>query len=446
MLGRGLDEQGLLLQSQLGWQLGKLTLFEGVTALGPGESLVLSADGIRLETIPGPDHAPASIALAEGVAVAAHALREMVAIYLDDTDDPTLQLTGGQDSRIVLSCIPRSRRRGLRVMTLDVPGTHDARIAGELAARYGMRHASHSPRGMLELSPLDWFQRVVATARANEAMADPIARAVTGYAEDIFFEQGERLSGLGGEVARGFYYFGRVSPQPITRRRTERLAKWRMLANEAVEPRALAPHYRHRALETSIDLIHSCLLETGREWFSATDALYLHRMRRWAGLGESAVSFQRSITNPMLDHRFIEVAGRLSPRSKQDSVFLAQLQVTLDEELSSLPLDDRPPPRAYAAPAALNLVRIRAARLEKLARKARQRLLRAHRPPAGGAIVAAKLAAHLRADPHTLDPVRETGVFDERWLDDVVRGEVQPTPGSLALLMNVLVATVARTE
>lgn len=442
--GGGLDTEGLLLQSQLGWQLGQRTLFEGVSKLAPGEAIFLHREGSRSEMAPLAKPEPGTLPLNDAVDQATLLLRGILEQYVDDTPSAMLQLTGGQDSRILLSAIPPHRRRDLRAMTLDVPGSNDARIAGELAARYGMRHIVSSLDSLDTLSPAEWFTRVWNESIGNDCMNDPLARSVTGWAEESF-EQGQRLSGLGGEIARGFYYTGLVRPKRVTRRRTEFLARWRMLANEPVEPAALAPAHRVRAIPLSLDLIHTELLSAGTEWYVATDELYHHRMQRWAGLGETAVTFRRTLTNPMLDHRFVDIARRLSPMAKQHSRFLARLQVSLDEELASVPLDNRPAPRFLASGGPVNRGHQLASGSRRLLRKVRQRVANTHRPPAGGAVVAAKLVQHLRQQAAALDPVRELDVFDQEWLDGLVDGHVDPAPSSLALLMNVLAATAPRT-
>lgn len=437
MLGRGLDPAGLRLQSQLGFQLGTLTVFEGITALEPRESLVLARGGIRSEWIPQPEDR-ALLPLGEGVELVAQGLRDMMTTYLDEGHDPTIQLTGGQDSRIVLSAVPRSRRRGMKAMTIEVPGSQDADLARGLAERYGMRHTVRSINDLGSPSPEQWFQRVLKAARAHECMADPIARSVTGWVEESF-EQGHRLSGLGGELARGFFYLGSVRPSPISRRRSEQLARWRMLANDAVGTEVLAAPFRD-AHEVSVDLIHAALSDAGPEWFMATDELYLHRIRRWGGLGEGAVAFRRTLVNPMLDHRFTEAIPRISPAAKQGSQFLGRLQMALDEELASLPLDDRPAPEVYGTPSPMNVLRAKGARVHKLARKVRQRLRGTRRPPAGGSVVSGKLSTYFRNDPDALEPAFESGVFDPKWLDDLTRGERGASSSDVALLMNVIAA------
>ena len=97
-------------------------------------------------------------------------------------------------------------------------------------------------------------------------MADPIAKAATLWAEERF-AQGARLSGLGGEVARGFYYTGVVRDTPVTRARTARLARWRMFANEAVQKAALDQAFVAEAQPVSLGIVHRALTETGLEWY-----------------------------------------------------------------------------------------------------------------------------------------------------------------------------------
>ncbi|NLE98434.1 MAG: hypothetical protein GX596_10700, partial [Propionibacterium sp.] len=405
--------------------------------------LVLHADSIRSETAEEARPPVGSLTLAGGVQHAVQGLREFMERYLDDTDDPMIQLTGGQDSRIVLSAIPRSRRRGLRAMTLQAPGSRDTEVAAQIADAYGMRHEVRAVEGLANASPEDWYRRVFRTARHYECMTDPIARSITGLVEESF-DQGERLCGLGGEVARGFYYMGRVRPSPVTPERASTLAKWRMLANEAVHPEVLHPRLRDRAIPTSVDIVSRVLDAADDEWFTATDELYLHRMRRWAGLCETAVTFRRSLTNPMLEDTFVDVARRLAPRDKAGARFLARVQMALDDDLARLPLDDRPAPRAYANPGVGARFQTLRTKAGKLGAKSLQRLRGAHRPPAGGAVVAGKLAEYFHATGAALDPARDSGIFDERWLDGLSDGSVAPSPASLALLMNVLAASGTR--
>lgn len=439
LVGGGLDLDGLLLQSQLGWQLGERTLFRGVVKVPAGEALRVVNGNIEIERVPQPNQTPVS--LDEGVQVAADALRGFVEKFLDERPDAVLQLTGGQDSRLILSAIPRVRRRDIHAMTLAVPGSRDADIAASLAARYGMKHAVHPLAGLGGLSPDESYAMACRLASRHDCMADPLARAAIHWAERAI-PQGARLSGIGGEIARGFYYAGVVRPKAVTRRRAENLANWRMFTNEVVELDSLAKPYADHARAVALDSAVEAIASGGHEWYAATDGLYYrHRMQRWMGVCESAVALTRAITNPMLDDRFLTVALGLAPGDKQNARFLGRLQVELDEELAEVPLDGRPAPKAYAYPGPLESLKQQIAVGERVARKVRQRLTRAKKPAAGTSVLAGKITQHLRENPAVLTEVRASGVFDGAWLDAVSSGDKQPAPSSLALMVNVIVAS-----
>jgi asparagine synthase (glutamine-hydrolysing) len=272
-------------------------------------------------------------------------------------------------------------------------------------------------------------------------MADPLAQAALAFAE-ARAEPGARIGGLGGEVARGFYYFGPLTSAPVTRKRVERLTRWRMFANESVPAADLEPGFVAWARDFAVGEVFALTAATDRPWMAATDEFYLYqRMQRWAGIVGTAVCFDRVAINPMLDDRFVAIARTLSPGDKRNSRFLSRLQVALDDELARMPLDGRPAPVAYATNSVGNSTRQAVSTVRKAVRKAQQRAVRANRPPAGGEILARKVVEHWRADPATLDSARAVGIFREAWIDQVLAGEVEPGPSAVALLTNLRVAT-----
>lgn len=437
-----LDETGLAVQSLLGWQLGQRTLFRGIDKLIPGAVATIGSSGIEIsEPEPGDD---SPLPLEEAVRRAAELLRSSLSSLLDEHPDAVLQLTGGQDSRILLSAIPPARRRGLRAMTLGLAGSSDATIAASIAARYGVRHEIHGIADLAELTPAEAWQQCCSAALRLDAMSDPVAHAALTIAEQGF-EQGVRISGLGGEVGRGFYYVGRVSDRSYDRKDAVRLAAWRMFANEAVEDGLLTLQFGEWGREAAYDAVYAALREASDEWFQATDGLYLrHRMQRWAGATDTAVAYQRVVINPMLDATFIDVASRLTPVDKARSRFLAMLQMELDPELGRMPLDGRPAPLAYAAPTPWHRVTSGLTTGRKLVRKVGQRVRRGRRPPAGGAVLAAKVVEHWRAHPDLLAPVSVSGIVEQAWLASVLESGHDPTPSSVAFLTNLCVAEAAR--
>ncbi|SDH61127.1 asparagine synthase-related protein [Microbacterium pygmaeum] len=434
-----LDRTAIGVQSLLGWQLGQRTLFEGIRKLEPGASARLDAAGVHVRRSREPAGDP--IDMDDAVRRAADVLRVSLNALLDDHPDAVLQLTGGMDSRLLLSAIPARRRRGLRAMTLEVPGSGDVARARVIAERYGIRHTVHGLADVGTVSPAVAWELCRADAIRLDAMADPVALAAQRIAERDF-DQGVRISGLGGEMARGFYYVGRIRDRAYSRGDAEELASWRMFVNEAVEPGLLTHEFSAWARAVANDEVYAALEAGGEEWFRAADELYAgNRMQRWAGATDIAVSDQRTIVNPMLDAAFLDIAARLRPQDKAHARFLGALQMELDPELGVMPLDGRPAPSTYADPGAWQPVLDVARTGRRAARKAVQRLRRGNRPPAGGTILAAKVVAHWRQHPEILRPLGDLDFVRGDWVQDVLNARVDPRPSSVAFVTNLVVAS-----
>ena len=435
----GADRLALGMQSLLGWQVGLRTPFAEVSTLPPGALLALRGGAASISVPTGRTAAPAPD-LDAAVRDAAALLREYLSAVLDSEPEATLQLTGGQDSRILLGAIPPARRRRLRTVTLAVPGSVDVAIAADLARRYGMRHQILRLDGLAELGPEQAHELVVSAARRLECSADPLAWAAVAWAEATA-EQHLRLSGLGGEVARGFYYSGHARSVPVTRGRVRRLAQWRMFTNEAVSLDALDPAFTGWARRAAVEELAAIFAGYGPDWLTATDEFYLgQRMHRWAGVLTTATCLERTVVNPMLDDRFLDLARSLHTRDKRGSRFLSRLSCRLDAELSAIPLDGRPAPRVYAYPGLGNRAALAATTARKVGGKVRQRAMRVRRPPAGSEILAGKIAGYYRANPDVLGEIASFGVFRRRWLDAVAAGSTPVDPASAAMLINLEVA------
>ena len=96
-------------------------------------------------------------------------------------------------------------------------------------------------------------------------MADPLALAALLWAERSLARR-PRIAGLGGEVARGFYYFGppvRLRVRPPLSTGVER---WRMFPNEAVETGALVPELGEVAVDAAAAEVHGELAAAHTSW------------------------------------------------------------------------------------------------------------------------------------------------------------------------------------
>lgn len=437
-----LDETAVAVQSLLGWQLGQRTLFSRVSKLSPGSIATVSGDGIEL-TEPDPAHESDELALSDAVRATASLLRESLGALLDDHPDAVLQLSGGQDSRILLSAIPLARRRGLRAMTLGGPGSGDVEVARQIASRYGLSHEVHDFSGVEHLDPFEAWDLVRSAAVRLDAMSDPIGLAALAVAEKSF-DQGVRISGAGGEAGRGFYYLGRVSDRTYTRRDAERLASWRMFVNDAVEPGMLTSDFSEWARQAASSEVYAALLAGGPEWFRATDHLYInHRIQRWAGVADTAVAYQRVVINPLLDHGYMTIVSRLRPSSKANSRFFARVQMELDPELGHLPLEGRPTPASYAHPSTRTAVAGAYGNASRLLRKLIQRARHTNRPPVGSDLLASKVVSYWRENPETLTNWLRPDVVSEEWVSELIARKLDPRPSSVALLTNLVVASQA---
>ena len=432
IIGARPNREALAIQSMLGWQIGRRTLFEDVDAVDPGTVCTVENGSITTRTLP--DTYDRQTDLDAAVRSAADVLGGYLESYLDEHPEAVLQLTGGQDSRILLSAVPKARRPGLRSATLAVPGNEDTEIAARLSAREGLHHTVVTLRGLDELNPEDAHDICLRAAVRLDGMADPLALASLTFAEQSF-PQGDRISGIGGECARGFYYFGPLDLR-VTPRRVHRLAGWRMFANESVGQGVLDPDFMAFASDFAhADVYrtmsgHRGMREAGDEFY------YQQRMRRWGGLTDTAVCYDRAVANPMLDRQFLDIARGMPPSFKSGSRFLAQLQMVLDPGLGSIPMDERPAPSAYASRSVGNMVVRTRTVAQKGFNKVRQRVAHSGKPPAGGTTLTAKVVSQWRSRD-ALQGIEDLGVVRPEWLQAIRSGAVEPSATEAAMLVNL---------
>jgi asparagine synthase (glutamine-hydrolysing) len=445
LAGGGFDPAGLGAQALIGWQVADATLFAGVHALPPATIATLDRGMLHrrqyAQPFARPDRAPA---LDDAVEEMASILCAWQTAYLDDHPEAVLQLTGGHDSRILLAAIPAARRPGLHALTLGDPDSPDAEIAAGLAASQGIQHMVYRLDTQRWPTPQEAHDLAVTAARALECQASPLALAPLLLAE-AHLEQGHRLSGLGGEVARGFYYAGQPAGATTSPQLVERLAHWRLFSNESVEARALSPRFLARARDATIETLRG-LFAPG-DWLRATDEFYLfHRMHRWAGAHGTVAAVRRHYINPMFDRRFVELALAVTPADKRDSLLLGRLMRRLDPELARIPLDSGLTPARLGTRSVVTRLATETLAARKAVQKVRQRLTHAKRPQMGAPEAAALVLRHWRAEPkacHGLYAVAVDGtpVIDHGWLDEVLAGARQAEPTTVAFLVDLLAAT-----
>jgi asparagine synthase (glutamine-hydrolysing) len=443
LAGSALNTPALGVQSLMGWQVGLETIFQGVSKLAPGCIAVLQRGRVTIRRYVDQSMALDGDPVSLGAAVDEMALilRDMHTAYLTEHPDTVLQLTGGQDSRLLLGGVPPELRTGLRALTLDVHGGVESTIATRLSALCGLAHYVHWLDDQPPVDASSAHRLTLDAASALDCMASPVALAPLALIESSL-DQGHRLSGAGGETARGFYYPGQPTRATTSGRLVRRLADWRLFTNEAVAVEALEPDFATAARVAANAAVDACFAEYSADWLRATDEFYLwQRMQRWAGAHGSASAVDRFYINPLLDRRFIQLALAPAPAEKRDSQLTGQLLRRLDPQLAAIRLD------SGLIPARLGrrgpMTRVVAARVtaRKAIGKVRQRVHGTRPAQLGAAEMAALAVEHWRSAPDTVEPLRRTGLVRTAWLDELLDGRRAAQPSTVAFLVNLLVAT-----
>ena len=434
--GGGFDRLGLGAQAMIGWQVGDRTVFEGVRALPPASLVTLTRGSIHIRRYAEPLTAAGDVSLDDAVEEMASILTSFSSVYLESHPDAVLQLTGGHDSRILLGAVPEKQRSGLHAMTVGAATHPDVVIAGRLSRRYGIKHSVYALDDVV-VAPEAGFALALEASHALEYQASPMALAPLLLLESRL-EQGHRLSGLGGEVARGFYYAG----QPVTEttpRLVERLAEWRIFANEAVSPAALDPSFASFASSSTVESLPAFF--PAGDWLRSTDSFYLyHRMHRWSGAHGTVAATRRLAVNPMFDRRFIELAMAVAPADKRDSLLLGRLMTRLDPELAGIPLDSGLIPSRLGTRSMATRVAIASVTARKAAGKVRQKLTHGRRPQLGAPEAAALVVAHWRTTPSACALLLDSPFVSPDWVRGLLSGEHEAAPTTVAFLVNLLAA------
>src|SRR5262245_2287323 len=438
LAGGGLDAAGLGAQAMIGWQIGDRTPFEGVHAMAAATIATLGGGTLmQRQYVPPLTQKGPAPTVDDAVEEMASILSRWQSNYLEAHPDAVLQLTGGHDSRILLGAIPKRLRRGLRALTLGEETHPDVVIASQLSRRYALQHETHRLDEVIPTPP-EAHALAPSAARALEYQASPMALAPLLLVE-ARLDQGHRLSGLGGEVARGFYYAAQPVGAQTSRRLVERLAEWRIFANEAVESAALDPTFAAESRERTVTTLTD-IFEPG-DWLRATDAFYLyHRMHRWSAVHGTVAAVRRRFVNPMFDRRFIELALAVAPADKRDSLLLGRLMTKLDPELASIPIDSGLIPARLGKRDLSTRVAIASVTARRMIRKVGQKLTHGRRPQLGAAEAAALVVAHWRTSPSSCQVLLDLPMLNRQWVHGLIKGTHDAAPTTVAFLVNLLAA------
>jgi asparagine synthase (glutamine-hydrolysing) len=440
--GAGSDVESLAARSLLGFHLGDATPFPGVRKLGPAGICALTGGTVHLGAYSDVAFAIRrdGLSLHERVRTTAELLGEIIGRHVEEDPDLVLQLSGGLDSRVQLAAVPPKLRAGLRTLTVHDRGSRDVGVAEHIATREKLKHRAFSLEGIAELDPESAYALVRRAALRYDCSGDPVAQGVLDWAEGQL-GGGTRMHGFGGEIARGFYYAGQRQHERATPALVDRLARWRMFVNDAIETVCLAHSLRAQVRDMALRQLRDIFSAYDCDWLTATDQFYLReRMARWVGTGLSVACVERTLISPLLDPRFVALARGALPADKRGSQFMARVLQELDPQLARIPLESGYVPVEMAARGLTARRRSAAVTSRKVMSKMRQRVIRTARPGAGTPLLAGRILDHWRARPDLLNDIAGNGVIDEAWISQLLVGQRTADAATVAFLANLQIA------
>ena len=431
--------ESLAARALLGFHLGDATPFAGVHKLGPAGICSLADGKVRFGHYGKEDWVGRGTheQRPDLVRSAAALQRRTVSQYIEEHPDVVLQLSGGLDSRVQLAAVPSGLRSRLRALTLCERGSKDADIALRLATTNNLDHRMLSLDPIVNLDPEASYALVRTAAIKYNCSGDPISYAILDWAEKQLGQE-PRIHGAGGEFARAFYYPGQRQHDAVSSRLVDRLARWRLFLNDAVDPGCLGPSRAEWAREVTLGLLREIFTEYRTDWLTATDSFYLYeRMARWAGLQLSVAAVERTLLGSLMHPEFVELARECPPNCKRSSHFMALILRELDPGLARLPLDSGYIPTNLATANIASRLQSSKITGRKVVHKVHQRLSHSSKSIHSAGWLTQNVLEYWRSKPGLLDGLACQEMIDGDWLSQVLAGRLTTNAATVGFLMNL---------
>lgn len=442
-IGVTINFDALAVQRMVGHHLNEDTAFIGVTKL-PAASYWRLAEG-RLETIAYPKLGRVDFGsrAATDALVVAHAnrLRELIGGFLDEHDGVVLELSGGMDSRMILAAVPPDRRKEITGFTIVQSGSNDGPVAAQLVQRYGMRHVIVDFEKVNQFEPAAAYRMALDAATRQDGMGAPLSAALYEWAEQEV-DEGPRLSGHGGELARVGYYLLQPNRPKQTPKLADRFFNMWFANNYGVPDEALAPEWAAESREIGFRRVRETFASYADvDWMTAMDHFFLReRLQRWGGVTITHGCQRRVTLNPFLDREVLTIMMSLPHRRRWSSQQAVEVLNRLDAELASMPLGSGMRPTVLRRPATVTRM-IGETPVRKFAARAGRKVMRHRRGlrryAVGAPALASLVVEHWRENPQLLEPASRTGLLNQAWLTRVMEGTAEAEAASVDFILNL---------
>ena len=442
-VGGKLNVEALAVHRMVGFHLNEDTAFAGVTKMPVAHMWRLSAGRLEAVAYPKLGHVDFRPRGATEALVEAHAarLRALICRFLDEHDGVVLELSGGMDSRMILAAVPPERRKEITGFTIIQEGSNDGPVATELAQRYGMRHVIADLGAVSDFDPATAYRMALEAAVQQDGLGAPLSAAVYEWAEREV-DEGPRLSGHGGELARIGYYLLQPNRPKQTAKLADRFFKLWFANNYGVPDAALEPEWAAESREIGFRRVRETFATYDDvDWMTAMDLFFLReRLHRWGGATITNGCQRRVTLNPFLDREVLTFMMSLPHRRRWSSQQAVEVLATLDPELASMPLASGMRPTVLRRPPAVTRM-IGETPVSKFATRASRKIMRhrrgVRRYAVGAPALASLVVEHWRENPELLEPAAATGLLNQDWLARVLAGTAEAEAASVDFILNL---------
>lgn len=437
VLNAPISPESLAGYATFGTFIAQETPFAGISKLGAGRQVSLRQGRVATSAYSRTSRQP--LPLTEAFLAAVETL-------LVVAPDAELELSGGLDSRLILAAMPPAARRGRRAITIGVETepSKDVTVARDLAAREGLVWSMLDVGGVAALSADELSGLLRRAVVGYDHMANPVdkvALIVAGRERAV----DARFGGQNGEILRGFYYPGQPLDATPSEALAQRLIDWRLTTNDGVGAGALSASYAGEFRMAARQRMTTLLMSFGGTWGQTLDRFYLEqRMQNWVGNSAGNRLMSHVPLYPFFDVRVVEAAMALPPREKLNSAVAYRLLRDIDDNLARLPLADGVvPAKVPTTPLGHTINNIWMDAGKVTARLGRM-LRRSRRPTLGSQTLTQTWHSLGLYRSLPFDRLTRSGVFDERYLEDVSHGAAIPDRATLGLLELVASLTESR--
>ncbi len=296
------------------------TFFKEIRKVG-GATWTTIAHGSVLESgyWSAPEEDCGGYSLAEASAALTDRMGESVGARLSGDGRTSVELTGGLDSRFNLACAMASGKP-FHAWTIGERGSPEVRITELLREEAPFEHHIISPAKDIEslfLEDLREINRLTdGETNALSLIASPSSNRQTKGIRDA------SISGLGGEILRGFYYISHKGVRNHSKNvRLGRLIGLKVTPNIGARPELFSEIFPAGYREVLRESVGSYFAgTTGKGLYWRLDDFYLRaREERFAGRSCTLNNFYYRCELPFFDNEIVDMSFRLPWKFKSNS-------------------------------------------------------------------------------------------------------------------------------